>query len=408
MAELTALQKMYYIIDSFGNYYRLNEKKELVVAAARREAELFSYLEAHEKVGKADSSKYYTAVAADEIREEMDDTLLQEKDYSGKLNGNQSGILKACCFKTTDDLKQINWAELLWQLRSINVLLPCYIKELGTDQMENEMEIQDLLHYVEFYDYAEENVPEFMERLREAREKRRIIKNEINRIKQVHEAIGSKTIGDKFKKGLEAIKGIENGTYKPRISPELFDNVKMRPRHLHKCYADRDMMIKRKTVEDYIETENAVPAKEKEAVMQKTYERAGTILDSMDIDWNTFIHTQASIFRNLEQYMNDLQCDLDSIDTAIEESLEAIETANYNVTQGYRAFKELKDLRNERKDVQAELQKVESIITRFDCTAMAEAYEEIEEEIKPEESGDLVDIKKDSKDTEVVAVQSVS
>lgn len=92
--------------------------------------------------------------------------------------------------------------------------------------------------------------------------------------------------------------------------------------------------------------------------------------------------TQTEFFRNARQHITDLQCDLDSIDAAIEEALERIEDANYNVTQGYRAFKELKDLRNERKETFAELQAVQMIAERFDCESMLEAYEEIEAEMQ--------------------------
>ena len=58
-----------------------------------------------------------------------------------------------------------------------------------------------------------------------------------------------------------------------------------------------------------------------------------------------------------------------------------MEDANYNVTQGYRAFKELKDLRNERKEVLVELEAVQMIAERFDCDSMREAYEELEAEM---------------------------
>ena len=50
--------------------------------------------------------------------------------------------------------------------------------------------------------------------------------------------------------------------------------------------------------------------------------------------------------------MVDLQIEIEAIDSAIEEILLQIEDANYNVAQGYKAFKELKHLRNERKEKQ--------------------------------------------------------
>lgn len=45
---------------------------------------------------------------------------------------------------------------------------------------------------------------------------------------------------------------------------------------------------------------------------------------------------------------------MDEIDTKIENTLLLIEDANFNVTQGYKVFKQLKDLRNEKKEKQKE------------------------------------------------------
>lgn len=110
-------------------------------------------------------------------------------------------------------------------------------------------------------------------------------------------------------------------------------------------------------------------------------ERVGTIYDERQTDWTLFVRSQAEFFRNAQQHIIDLQCDLENIDAAFEEALLKIEDANYNVTQGYRAFKELKDLRNECRETLAELRAVQAITDRFDCDAMLEVYEEIEAEI---------------------------
>ena len=49
-----------------------------------------------------------------------------------------------------------------------------------------------------------------------------------------------------------------------------------------------------------------------------------------------------------------------------------------NVAQGYTVFKKLKELRNERKEIVLELEKVQAITGHFDCDAMRKKYEEIE------------------------------
>ena len=231
---------------------------------------------------------------------------------------------------------------------------------------------------MELYDYDDRDALEMMEHLREAREKHRIIKNEMFRVERFQNSIGSNADAIRAKDALKQIKGKEAGTYRPRIAPELFEDAQLQPRDLHKCYADRDGMVLSHSVQAAADTE------EKEVLdqMEYEYERVGTVYDDRKTDWLAFVKGQAEFFRNVRQHILDLQCDLDSIDAAIEEALERIEDANYNVTQGYRVFKELKDLRNERKETLAELQAVQMIAERFDCDSMLEAYEEIEAEMQ--------------------------
>ena len=131
------------------------------------------------------------------------------------------------------------------------------------------------------------------------------------------------------------------------------------------------------------------------------YERVGTIYDDHKTDWLALVREQASFFRNAEQHICDLQCDLESIDEAIEEALQNMEDANYNVTQGYRAFKELKDLRNKRKELLAELEAVRTIAERFDCESMREVYEEIEEELASQAEDIPEEVKADQGDPEM-------
>ena len=47
-----------------------------------------------------------------------------------------------------------------------------------------------------------------------------------------------------------------------------------------------------------------------------------------------------------------------------------IENANYNVAQGYKVFKHLKDLREQRKYKIEELKKVNVFLDNFDCAEM--------------------------------------
>ena len=72
--------------------------------------------------------------------------------------------------------------------------------------------------------------------------------------------------------------------------------------------------------------------------------------------------------------MINLQIEIGAIDTAIEELMEKIEDANYNVAQGYKVFKELKGLRNERKAKAQELEVLRTMTECFDINSMADAF----------------------------------
>lgn len=75
-----------------------------------------------------------------------------------------------------------------------------------------------------------------------------------------------------------------------------------------------------------------------------------------------------------------LEIDLEEVVNQIESTLIACEDARYNVAQGYTVFKQLKELRNKRKEIVLELQKVTAITDRFDCDVMRDIYDAIESE----------------------------
>lgn len=83
-----------------------------------------------------------------------------------------------------------------------------------------------------------------------------------------------------------------------------------------------------------------------------------TIYDHQENDWLGFAKQQMEI---------------DTIDQSIEEVMEQIEDANYNVAQGYKVFRELKDLRNERKAKEQELAILKTMTECIDLKAMADA-----------------------------------
>ena len=102
---------------------------------------------------------------------------------------------------------------------------------------------------------------------------------------------------------------------------------------------------------------------------------AETVYDQKENDWLGFARQQVEFYRNAGQYMMNLQIEIDTIDQEIEDVMEKIEDANYNVAQGYKVFKELKDLRNERKSKAQELEVLQTMTECFDLDAMADAWD---------------------------------
>lgn len=72
--------------------------------------------------------------------------------------------------------------------------------------------------------------------------------------------------------------------------------------------------------------------------------------------------------------MTNLRLDLERMDEKIEEILTQIESASCNVTQGYKVYKELKDLRVMRRQKDKELQCLEEMVSCFDCSSMEQAF----------------------------------
>lgn len=99
-----------------------------------------------------------------------------------------------------------------------------------------------------------------------------------------------------------------------------------------------------------------------------------TIFDGKQNDWEQFARQQAQIYSDIPQYMLNLKIDIGEIDNKISNILEQVEEANYNVIQGYNIYKNLRDLRNERKEKEAELRALDILTCDLDFISAAEEY----------------------------------
>ena len=242
-----------------------------------------------------------------------------------------------------------------------------YKEQLCAAESKQDQTIVDLLHFIEFYDLDDAQEREVLYKVKTAREHRRDIKNELYRIGQFTSSIGTTNNVCLVNNAVRAIQRYEASKYSPRILTDLFQDVPDTHRQVS-CFHDMAERYNTPLCDDYF-TEEGVDM-----------EHRDTIYDAAKTDWKAFVKSQADFFRYAQQYIQNIEIDLAGIDAQIEDSLTECENAKYNVAQGYKVFKKLKDLRNERKELLTELQRVTAITDRFNCDIMREAYEEIEAE----------------------------
>lgn len=105
-------------------------------------------------------------------------------------------------------------------------------------------------------------------------------------------------------------------------------------------------------------------------------EKIYTPYDGKENDWQAFARQQAEFYRYAGQYMTNLQIAIQEIAQEIEDILQETEDANYNVAQGYKVFKRLKELRLERKAKTQELDCLYALTDYMDCDALAGVCED--------------------------------
>ena len=301
------------------------------------------------------------------------DTLNYMIDYSGNyyhvgLNNEQEMItdpivLEENKLENTYDLKQLDWLEYLQHFCYLASSASNYREMLQKEQSDADLAVCDLLHYIELYEVGEGEYWKIIEQLKEARQRRRAAKDGMDIVEWFQNALGTSTNIAKAKAVIKQIEKLDRRRYVPRKFPELFIGAT-------KCQSKVESAegLQQEAMVQF----EAEPEREKP--MYTT--RKETIFDTASIDWLEFAKQQVDFYQYAEQYACNLQLDLKEIELQIENILVEIEDANCNAMQGYMVFKELKELRNKRKEKERELQAVQILVEPFNCSAMAEAFQE--------------------------------
>ncbi len=337
--------ELYVITDVNGNYYRLDNEKQLVAAADRSDAELLSYPDAVERIGNGRKAHFYSIVP---------------------FAGNESNKGSKTTFLSYE-LDEIDWMEYLNHFLHVNTSMKAYEDELRQSLSDVDMEICDILHCVELRELTDSQSLDLMDQLRDCRERRRQVKDRMYEVEWFQKAFGYNDINSKVKESIKQINRLETRTYKPRKLMELFDgNLKVRKQRKRFIKEMEDEM-------EYQETE-VVEVNQEEEEVYMTRERKETVFDDKQNNWLEFAKEQMLFFGNVRQYMVNLELDIERLDREIEEILIQIENATCNVTQGYKVFKSLKDLRVERREKGKEFQCLETLAGCFDCISMEESF----------------------------------
>lgn len=367
MDSAAVMERMYYIIDGRGNYYRTNEEDQLIVSQDRETADLFELKEANKRINNGKKMYFYSILPAETEATIGNISALREE--SGWVEEKAaSEATKKELHSVVDyqyDLDELDWKEYLLHFNYIVSGLKKYQDKLNNELSEVDMCICDLMHYLELYDLEDEDYIRAASMIKQYREQRRVIKDKAHMAECFQKTIGTNANLIKAKEALSLINKLEHRNYKPRILSEIFT----------------DTLIP-------TERKEKIPERMEEmAEPMEILERRETEFDNGENDWGRLVAEQTTFFTDAQQYACNLRITLNELDEEIEQVLYQIEEANCNVTQGYKVFKSLKDLRMERKRVAKELECVQTIIQCFDCEAMSEAYRYCEERIREIQEG---------------------
>lgn len=398
MEEISTHNKLHYIIDLAGNYYRVNANNQLVAAKSRDEAGVFSYIEANERLGNGRKSNFYSLLSVDECADFDESAEIKDGNNCGlpqgkylktdagrqdmesigeNLNVRQE---RHCDYNELNynirqtpetmqlpyNLKEIDWKEYLVHFAYVASCIRDYHDELDRQLSDVNLGICDIMHYIELYDLNEEEMIKITSMLKKCREYRRDVKDEIFRVECFQKSLGNSANVAKVKDAVKQMETLDNRHYNPRKFVDLFENCPpetVRPNRLVEEEAVSELECCGETLNNDMEGTN-----------MDGFVKRETIFDGKQNDWEQFARQQAQIYSDIPQYMLNLKIDIGEIDNKISNILEQVEEANYNVIQGYNIYKNLRDLRNERKEKEAELRALDILTCDLDFISAAEEY----------------------------------
>lgn len=121
---------------------------------------------------------------------------------------------------------------------------------------------------------------------------------------------------------------------------------------------------KQSPAEDYNETDRSIIQIKKK-----------TSFDQGHRDWINLATEQETFFTEIRQYMVNLEIAIRNMNVEIEEILSCIAATNFNVLQGYMAYRLIRERSKQRAEAVAELKQLKTMTSQFQCEQMRRIYQ---------------------------------
>lgn len=172
---------LYYIMDYSGNYYKLGQGDQLVVATDQQDAETFTFAQANGRVNVGKKAAFYCMVP---IEDKTVSTVkeLTYDEVTDEIEKNAASY----------DLSEMDWGEYLTHFIYLVSGIKNYRDDLAKKHSDIDQKICDILHYIELCETNDDEAIDLIELLRVCRENRREIKDELQRIEYFQVNLGTK------------------------------------------------------------------------------------------------------------------------------------------------------------------------------------------------------------------------
>ena len=177
---------MYYIMDLSKNYYRIDSQNQLVAAAGKECAGVFTMRVVFNKVGGGKRASFYNVVSIDGSKI-INCSMLPESE---KISDNDAEECRKEIIDAEYDISKLDWCDYLRNFCYLISTAADYLTDLKKQESDADLEICDLLHYIELFEIRENEETQLIQHLKNVRHRRRDVKDAMDAVKQFQETIG--------------------------------------------------------------------------------------------------------------------------------------------------------------------------------------------------------------------------